>query len=49
MKNLDIRSKKRIAINRVMVGLQRAQMWEYRQNTLIKEYLSVRLAILENM
>ena len=47
MKNLDIRSKKRVAINRVMVGLQRAQMWEFRQNDKIIDYLSARLAILE--
>ena len=47
MKNLDIRSKKRIAINKVMVGLQKAKMWEYKNNDLIIDYLSARLAILE--
>ena len=47
MKNLDIRSKKRVAINKTLVGLQRAKMWEFRQNDLVKDYLSMRLAQLE--
>jgi len=47
MKNLDIRSKKRVAIEKTLVGLKKAKMWEFRQNDKIIDYLSARLAILE--
>ena len=47
MKNLDIRSKKRVAIEKTLVGLKKAKMWEYKNNDLIIDYLSARLAILE--
>jgi len=47
MRNIDIRSKKRVAIEKVMVWLAKCKMWEFRNNELIREYLSARLAILE--
>ena len=43
----DIRSKKRIAINKTLIWLQRCKMGEFRQNDLVREYLSMRLAQLE--
>ena len=47
MKNIDIRSKKRVAIEKVMVWLAKCKMWEFKNNELVREYLSARLAILE--
>lgn len=38
-----------MAIEKTLVGLKKAKMWEYRQNDLIIDYLSARLAILETM
>ena len=43
MKNIN----KKVAINKVIVWLQKCNMKEYRQNTLIKEYLSVNLLYLK--
>ena len=47
MKNIDIRTKKRVAIEKVTVWLAKCRMWEFKNNELVREYLSARLAILE--
>lgn len=47
MKNIDIRTKKRVAIEKTIVGLQRCSHNEFKNNELVREYLSARLAILE--
>ena len=43
MKNIN----KQVSINKVIVGLQRCSHNEFKNNELVKEYLSARLAILE--
>lgn len=48
MKNLDIRSKKRIALDKIRVGLQKCKLGEYVNNDLIRDYLTARYVIIEN-
>ena len=43
MKNIN----KKVAINKVIVWLQKCNMKEYKNNELIRDYLSLRLAQLE--
>ena len=38
---------KQVAINKIIVWLQKRKMWELKNNELVREYLSARLAIIE--